>query len=155
MGGKARTLSLTLAAVGTLICASATADAGGAVALTDGQLDHVTAGSAIVSSSAIAQATGLITIATTGSNSALGSNASVEDGFGSEGGVTVGTAVAYGTNSGAPGDPPASSSTDVSTGGVAQGNFTLTLSGGGKVSAGNMTIQAGFTSVYGVFIPGL
>ena len=44
---------------------------------------------------------------------------------------------------------------DVSTGGVAQGNFPLTLSGGGKVSAGNMTIQAGFTSVYGVFIPGL
>src|SRR5487761_1863213 len=82
MGGKVRTSSLTLAAAGVLLCASSTAHAGGAVALTDGQLDHVTAGSAIVSSSAIAQATGLITIATTGSNSALGSNASVENGFG-------------------------------------------------------------------------
>ena len=155
MAGKKRTLSLTLAAAGMLLCASASARARGPVALTDGQLDHVTSGSAIVLSTAAAQATGLITIATTGSNSALGSNASVEDGFGSEGGVTVGTAVAFGTNSGRMGDPPVSSSTNVTTGGSAQGNFVLIMSGGGTVTTGNVTIQAGFTSVYGVFVPGL
>jgi hypothetical protein len=126
------------------------ARAGSAVPLADAQLDQVTAGSAVVGSAASAQATGLITIANTASNSLIGSNQSVEDGFGSYGGVTVGTAVAYGSNGG-----NASSNTSVTTGGAAQGNFVLNMSGGGKATAGPLTIQAGFTSVYGVFVPGL
>jgi len=150
MAAYRKTLTLSLVAAGATLCGLASANAGKAVALSDGQLDNVTAGSAIVFSNAGAQATGLITMAGTASNSALGSNASVEDGFGSEGGVTVGSAVAYGSNGGG-----ATSSTNVATGGAAQGNFVLNISGGGKVTAGPLTIQAGFTSVYGVFVPGL
>lgn len=149
MARKLRTLTLSLAAGGALLCASAGARAGKPVALTDGQLDHVTAGSAIVFSTAAAEATGKITAASTGSNSAFGSTQGVEDGFGSEGGISTGSAVAFGMN----GNP--SSSTNVTTGGAVQGNFTLVISGGGKVIAGGLTVQAGFTSVYGVFVPGL
>ncbi|MGA8758936.1 MAG: hypothetical protein WB611_22015 [Stellaceae bacterium] len=138
-----------------MLFAVAAANAGGKVALSDNQLDSVTAGSAIVYSNAAAQATGLITIATTGSGSALGSNTGVEDGFGSNGGVSIGTAVSYGTDGAAQGYPPATSTTSVTTGGSAQGNFVLDMSGGGQVTAGPLTIQAGFTSVYGVYVPGL
>jgi hypothetical protein len=153
-------------AAASLVALAPGAYAGGAVALTDGQLDHVSAGSAIVSSSADAAATGLKAYANTLSNSALGTNKSVEDGFGSEGGVSSGVAVAWGLNplgnsngnglttNGTPAPPP-TSNTAVTTGGVAQGNFTLTISGAMTSSALGQTIQVGTTSVYGVFVPGL
>jgi len=150
MSRYTKTLTSALVTASVALGGLAGANAGTAVPLSDRQLDNVTAGSAITFGSAVAQATGLITMAGTASNSAIGSTASVEDGFGSEGGVTVGSAVAYGSNGGG-----ATSSTDVQTGGAAQGNFVLNMSGGGKVTAGPLTIQAGFTSVYGVFVPGL
>lgn len=155
MAKKAKTLTVALAGAGAWLFVAATANAGGPVSLTDSQLDHVTAGSALVFSNTAAQATGLITVANTGSGSALGTNGSVEAGFGSNGGLTVGDAVAYGTNGAATGYPPATSNTAVTTGGSAQGNFVLDFAGGGTVTAGPLTIQAGFTSVYGVFVPGL
>jgi len=152
-----RTLSLTLTAAGALWWASAGAYAGGKVALTDGQLDRVTSGSAIVFSSVDAQATGLAASASTLSSSILGTNQGVEEGFGSVGGETSGTAVAWGLNplGNGNGAPTPTSSTNVTTGGAAQGNFTLTIGGSGMSSALGQTIQVGTTSVYGVFVPGL
>jgi hypothetical protein len=149
--------SLVLTAAGALLWASADALAGGKVALSDAQLDHVTSGSALVFSSADAAATGLSPMANTLSSSILGTNQGVEDGFGSVGGVASGVAVAWGLNplGNQNGAAPPTSSTNVTTGGVAQGNFTLTISGGGTSSALGQTIQVGTTSVYGVFVPGL
>jgi len=140
---------VSFASASMLLFAAGLAQAGGPVALTDRQLDGVTASSAIVFGTSSALATGLIAQGTSQSTSAIGTNPSVENGFGAYGGVSEGSADALGIN----GSP--SSSTDVQTGGAAQGNFVLNLSGGGKLSTGNFTIQAGFTSVYGVFVPGL
>jgi hypothetical protein len=138
-----------------VLCASTIANAGGAVALGDGQLDRVTAGGALVFSTADAQATGLITQASAGANSAFGSNLGVQDGFGSEAGVASGTAVSLGSSGQAKGGPPATSSTAVTTGGAPEGNFTMTITANRTSSALGLTIQGGFTFVYGVFVPGL
>jgi len=142
-------------AAGTLLCVSGLANAGGPVALTDGQLDRATAGGALVFSTADAQATGLILQASSGANSAFGSNAGVQDGFGSEAGVASGTAVSLGSNGQAKSGPPATSSTAVTTGGVPEGNYTMTFTANRTSSALGLTVQGGFTFVYGVFIPGL
>ena len=147
----------SLFAASALLHAPNIAQAGGAIALSDGQLERVTAGSAIVFSTADAAATGLKAYGNTLSSSIVGSNASVEDGFGSESGNTSGVAVAWGLNplGDRAGAPPPSSSTDVTTGGAAQGNFTMNISAGGTSSALGQTIQVGIRSVYGVFVPGL
>ncbi|HJU19090.1 MAG TPA: hypothetical protein VJ770_21755 [Stellaceae bacterium] len=152
-----KAFSPTLAAAGALLWASAGAYAGAPVALTDHQLDHVTAGSAIVFSNADAQATGLNVSATTLSNSILGTNQGVENGFGSEGGVGSSVAVAWGLNplGNSGGAPPPSSSTSATSGGAAQGNFTLSIGGSGTSSALGQTIQISTTAVYGAFVPGL
>jgi hypothetical protein len=156
VAASTKTLIFFSAAAGVLLCMSTIADAGGPVSLTDSQLEHVTAGSAIVFSTADAQATGLKTSATTLSNSILGTNPSVEDGFGSEGGVSSGVAVASGLNpfGNKSGAPAPTMSTNVTTGGTAQGNFTQGFSVGTTNTGLGQTIQIGFTSVYGAFIPG-
>jgi hypothetical protein len=146
---RALTTIPSLATIGVVLFGPANASAGPPVSLSDRQLDGVTAGSALVDGVATAQATGLITIAGTQSNSAIGSNQSVEEGFGSYGGVTVGSANAFGLNGNA------GSSTDVATDGAAQGNVVLNMSSGGKFTSGSFTYQAGYTAVYGVFVPGL
>jgi hypothetical protein len=148
-------LIFPLAAVTALLCVSANADAGGPVALTDGQLDRVTASGALVFSTADAQAAGLIVQASSGANSAFGSNQGVQDGFGSESGLATGTAVSLATNGAAKGGPAATSSTSVTTGGFPEGNYTMTITANRTSSALGLTIQGGFTFVYGVFIPGL
>jgi hypothetical protein len=153
----AKMLTVALAGAGVWIGVAAGADAGSPVPLTDHQLDHVTAGSAIVTSSADAAATGLNVMASTLANSILGTNQGVEDGFGSEGGVGSSVAVAWGLNplGNSNGAPPATSSTNATSGGAAQGNYTLTIGGGATSSALGQTIQVSTTSVYGVFVPGL
>jgi hypothetical protein len=138
-----------------LLFATATAHAGAPKLLTDGQLDGVTAGGALVFSTADAQAAGLITMASTGANSVIGSNPGVELGFGSESGIASGTAVSLASNGAAKGAPPATSGTNVTTGGAPEGNLTMVISANRTSSALGLTIQGGFTFVYGVFIPGL
>jgi hypothetical protein len=157
MPGSTKTLTFLWLAAGVLLCTSALAYAGGPIALQDSQLERITAGSALVSSSADAQATGLKAFSSTLSGSILGTNQGVENGFGSEGGVTSGAAVAWGLNplGNSTGAAPPTSSTNVTTAGVAQGNFTLTIGGGGTSSALGQTIQVGTMSVFGVFVPGL
>lgn len=156
-----KSLTKTLVGAGALLAISiaplANARAAGPVPLTDGELDHVSAGSALVTSSVDAQATGLNVMATTVSNSILGTNQGVEPGFGSVGGIASGSAVAWGLNplGNSNGLPPPTSSTNVTTAGVAQGNFNVTIGGNATSSALGQTIQVGTTSVYGVFIPGL
>ena len=138
-----------------LLLASASAHAGALKPLTDGQLDGVTAGGALVFSAADAQAAGLITMASAGANSVFGSNQGVENGFGSESGIASGTAVSLASNGAAQGAPPPTSATSVTTGGVAEGNYTMVISANRTSSALGLTIQGGFTFVYGVFVPGL
>jgi len=147
-------LIFSLAGIGGMLCGSAIAYAGGAIPLGDSQLDRVTASGALVFSTADAQATGLIVQASSGANSAFGSNTGVQDGFGSEAGLASGTAVALGSSGQAKGGP-ATSSTSVTTGGVPEGNYTMTITANRTSSALGLTIQGGFTFVYGVFVPGL
>ena len=148
-------LTFSFAAVSAVLCVSPIANAGGPISLSEKQLDRVTASGALVFSTADAQATGLITQASAGANSVFGSNAGVQDGFGSEAGLSSGTAVSLGSNGQAKGAPPATSNTSVTTGGVPEGNFTMTFTANKTSSALGLTIQGGFTFVYGVFIPGL
>jgi len=155
-------LPAILAAAIAVLSISGVANAGGPVALTDGQLDRVTAGDTSVFANAGSLATGLIVQGTTGTSTVVGSNQGVEDGFGSSGGVALGTAVAFtagqATPAGCAAVPstcPSSSSTNVTTGGTTAGNFTQSFTGGGTATAGGLTIQVGYTAVYGVFVPGL
>lgn len=117
------------------VFATATAHAGAVKLLTDGQLDGVTAGGALVFSTADAQAAGLITMASTGANSVIGSNPGVEFGFGSESGIASGTAVSLASNGAAKGAPPATSGTNVTTGGAPEGNSTMVISANSTSSA--------------------
>jgi len=147
-----------LAALGTMLIGvfgTATAQAGDLQPLSDRQMDRVSAGGALVFSTADALAVGLITQASAGANSAFGSNTGVQDGFGSEAGLATGEAVSFASNGARKGGPPPSGGTSVMTGGVPEGNYTMAISANRTSSALGLTIQGGFTFVYGVFVPGL
>ena len=156
MKNKNSASAIGLTAATLLLVSLTSAQAGGPVPLSDRQLDQATAGGVFVFSNADAQALAAYrTMATTGSNTIAGTNEGVQQGFQSEGGLASGVAVSYGTNGASKNSAPPTSDTSVTTGGVADGNFTLPISGGGKVSALGLTIQSSFTSVYGVWVPGL
>jgi hypothetical protein len=151
-----KTRNLVLTAAGVLLCTWSIARADGPSRLSDLQLDGVTAGGIFVFSSSDADALAAYrTIAMAAANTIAGTNVGVQEGFQSEGGLATGHAVSFGTNGADQGAAPPTSSTNVTTGGVASGNYTLTISGGGTTSALGLTIQVGMTSVYGVWVPGL
>jgi len=141
-----------LIVAGAMLSIPAIAEAGGPTPLTDTQLDRISAGGVIVYGNAASQANGLIAIATTGTNSIYGSSPGTIGGSISEAGIALATAIAFDEGQ-APGDPPPSSNTAASTGGTAEGNFTMTITGGGKATAGGLTIQVSFTAVYGASGP--
>jgi len=143
------------AASGALLVLSTTAHAGSPTQLTDRQLDGVTAGAFVVFSSADGQSTGLITMGSSNANSVVGSNPSVVNGFGSEGGIATGEATSFGSDGNSTSAPPATSGTSVVTGGTPEGNYNIVISANRTSSAGGLTIQGGFTSVYNAVIPGL
>jgi len=145
-----RLSAITLA----LLLAAASAQAGSPQQLTDGQLDRVTAGFG-VSSSADEQATGLITMGSSSANSVVGSIPTVVAGFDTQGGIASGEATSFGSNGAGTGLPPATSSTSVTTGGTPDGNYNIVITTNRTSSAGGLTIQGGFTSVYSAIIPGL
>lgn len=127
--------------------------AGSPVALSDAQLDHITAGGANVSSSADAQAAGVLSLTGTYVNSIVAGGQSPypqQPAFSTSAGASDGTAVSVGSNLSQQNAPPASSGTSVTTGGSAQGNqvinhtFNYTAHGVGRV-----TFQTGWTFVYG------
>jgi hypothetical protein len=146
---------LGLAAAGLLLCGSTGALAHNPVTLTDGQLDIVTAGSAVViGASSDAQAMGALSLTQTTGDTFAVQGASPYPGqpdLGPSAGVAEGTAVAQGNSLGS--KWPASTSTNVTTVGAVGGNqmfnFTrnLTIYGGGGVQ-----IQFGLTFVYGAWV---
>jgi hypothetical protein len=143
-------VSLFASAVGI----SSMAWGGSPVELTNAQLDHITAGSATVAGSVNAQATGLLALTTTSTNSYAVGGASPypgQPGFTTSAGLVDGTAVAVGTNLGQ-GGAPASSTTSVNTAGAATGNQVLTSTVNVTVhGVGGVTAQGGWTFVYGAW----
>jgi len=151
-----KSVSFCVVATGLCLSITASAWADNLVALTDQQLDRVTAGGAAVAAITDAQAAGVLTLTSTTANSLVVPGPSPypgQPGLAPTGGAADGTALAVGTNLGLGGEPPASSNTAVATGGVANGNqvvnstFNQTVNG-----AGGVRFQAGWTFVYGAWI---
>jgi hypothetical protein len=152
-----RTSFLGLAAAGAVLCGAAAARADGPMVLTPRQLDRVTAGSsAIVISSTDAQASGVVSLATTTSNSVVTGGVQPFAGqpnLTNTGGAADGTALAVGTNLGFSGNPAPSTGTSVVTAGAADGNLVVNSTINHTVQgAGGVTFQAGWTFVYGAWV---
>jgi hypothetical protein len=135
------------------LMSAAGVQAGGAVALTDAQLDSVSAGDAFTTGTANGQATGLYTIGFSGTTAdTTGSNSP----WGGSGGSSSGVAVAVGSNFTSPG----TASTSVTTGGTASGNFVVTevvtdkTLSGGPIGGNGVSFSAGYTYTFGALIPG-
>jgi hypothetical protein len=143
---KASTRSVV--AIGALLCLANIADAGGPIALTDVQLDRVTGSGVGVASSAAATSQALWTSTQTNTNAIFAGVPGAQDGLAS------GTAVSYGTNFANTNAPPPSQNTNVSTDGAAGGNLVVTMSNNTTLSALGLTVQTGFTSVYGAVVLG-
>lgn len=130
--------------------------AGTPVQLTNTQLDRVTAGGASVFGSADAAATGVLTMATTETNSLVSTGLSPnpqQPAFASTGGAVDGTSLAVGTNLSTQSSTAPSTSTSVATGGSAQGNQVVTSTFNHTThGAGGVTFQVGWTYVYGGWV---
>jgi hypothetical protein len=139
-----------------VVSVSPVARAGGPLALSDSQLDGVTAGEAIVVSSVNAQANGVLALTQTGSNSIVAGGLAPfkgQPGLTDDAGAADGSATAVGTNLAVQGDPPASSGTSVTTGGSAVGNLVVNSTYNQTFhGAGGVTFQAGWTFVYGAWV---
>ena len=155
MGSVTRISVTGFVSAGLLLCGTVGALANGPATLTDRQLDRVTAG-AILGGSSDAQAAGVFALTGTTSNSFLTRDASQfpgQPGLAATGGVSEGTAVSLGTNLGVQGEPPASGTTSVVTGGRADGNFVVNFTVNQTVhGAGGVTFQAGWTFVFGAWV---
>lgn len=156
MEALTRVSGVTLATTGLILCSTMSAFAGGRLALTDGQLDRITAGGGIVVSTTDAAAFGVVGLTATTSNSVVGQGVSPYPGqpqLGVTAGAADGTALAVGTNLGRTGQPPSSSATNVQTAGVADGNLLINSTINQTVhGAGGVTFQAGWTFVYGAWV---
>jgi hypothetical protein len=145
-----------LVAAGPLLCGAGSALAGSPMALSNDQLDRVTAGAATVASSVNAQALGALALTTTTSNSIVAGGIAPypgQPGLTDDTGAADGTAVAVGTNVGLQGEPPPSSSTSVTTSGSANGNLVITSTINRTIQgAGGVTLQAGWTFVSGNWV---
>ena len=151
-----RKCALGVAAAGTVFCGAITALAGSPLVLTNDQLDHVTAGEAVVASSVDAQAVGALALTSTTSNSLVAGGVAPykgQPGLTDDTGATDGTAVAVGANVGLPNQPPPSSSTAVTTAGSATGNMVITSTfNQTSHGAGGVTLQTGWTFVSGAWV---
>jgi hypothetical protein len=151
-----QTLALGVTSAATVLCSAMIALADGPIVLTNQQLDRVTAGVAIVSSSTDAQAAGVFALGTTTSNSVVGGGLAPfkgQPGLTDDTGAADGTATAVGTNLGVTGAPAPSSSTAVTTAGAANGNLIINSTFNYTVhGAGGVTFQAGWTFVSGSWV---
>jgi hypothetical protein len=138
----------SVVAIGALLCLANIADAGGPIALTDVQLDRVTGSGVTIASDSAATSQALWTSTQTNTSTIA---ARVP---GAQGGLASGTAVSYGTNFANTNAPPPSQNTNVSTDGTVGGNLVVTTSNNTTLSALGLTIQTGFTSVYGAVVLG-
>jgi hypothetical protein len=145
-----------LAAAGSLLCGAVTAAAHDPMTLTNDQLDRVTAGAAVVTSSTDAQAAGVIALTNTTSNSVVAGGTSPfkgQPGLTNTAGAADGTSVAVGTNLGLQGEPPPSSATSVKTAGAADGNLVIISTFNYTVQGvGGVTAQVGWTFVSGSWV---
>ena len=144
---------VSFAAANMLVFAAGLAQAGGPMALTDSQLDGVTAGSAFVAATATGQSTGLYTQGGTQTFAAVtGSN----NPFGGEAGLASGSAFTSGSNLISPG----TATTSVVTNGGASGNlvYVVTVNDqtleGGPVQGSGWSFSSGYTYVVGGLVPG-
>jgi hypothetical protein len=133
-----------------LALSGAAAAAAGPTALSDSQLDGVTAGATVVAS-VDAAALGALSLAdTTSTTFATRAFSGDQPGLGVTAGAADGVAVAMGSNEGRTGAGPSGATTNVQTAGVAGGNRVInntvnyTVQGAGGVQA-----QIGWTFVYG------
>jgi hypothetical protein len=154
MKALSRTMIAGLASAGLALCGAVGA-AAQSTPLADAQLDSVTAGGVTVGSLTGSSGAGSLVITGTTANTIAVHGASSNPGqpfTGISAGLADGTAVAVGTNVGLA-QEPTSASTNVQTGGVADGNFQYsstvnqTLQGPGGVQA-----TVGWTFAAGAFI---
>jgi len=153
MKGHAHISILGVIATGLTVCGPVGAFAAGPTALTDRELDSITAGAATVVGSSDAAAQGALAITATSGNSIVVPEAPPNPdnpGLHNTGGLTDATALAVGANVTDLGAPPPSASTSVTTAGAASGNQVITSSVNQTVTgAGGVQFQAGWTFVYG------
>jgi hypothetical protein len=135
----------SVVAIGALLCLANIADAGEPIALTDVQLDRVTGSGVTIASGSAATSQALWTSTQTNTSTIVARVPGAE----TQGGLASGTAVSYGTNFANTNAPPPSQNTNVSTDGTVGGNLVVTTSNNTTLSALGLTIQTGFTSVYG------
>lgn len=145
-----KTMALSLAAATALLCVPMVADAGSPVALTDGQLDRVTAaqGGPAGLVSAAAMGLGLFAIGNTSTTAVTEVGDSPFDGSGAQ---VTGVAVGIGKN----GVSPGQSSASVSTFTEAPGNFVLNGGWNMTVYGLGVTLQVGVSSSVGDLVPGM
>ena len=150
MSPSIKRITVSLAATSVLLCAAMVADAGGVVALTDRQLDNVTAAQGGPSATAAAgvAASGLTTLGNTDTVAVTGVGDSP---FGGSNAAAVGVAFSVGRN----GAIPAGSSTAVTTVTEAPGNFVVNIGWNQTIYGPGITFQAGASSSVGLLVPGM
>jgi hypothetical protein len=142
--------ALSAVATSALLCVSTAADAGGRVALTDRQLDGVTAsqGGPFAESMAVAAGLGLTTFGGTNTIAITGTADSPFDGSNA---YASGTAFGGGMNGLSPGSGAASATSLTE----APGNVGVTIGFNYTVYGIGTVVQGTFSSSVGTFMPGV
>lgn len=142
--------ALSTVAASALLCVSTAADAGGRVALTDRQLDGVTAsqGGPFAELTAAATGLGLTTFGGTNTIAITGVSNSPFDGSNA---YASGTAYGGGMNGPVPGSGTATATTYTE----APGNVGVTIGYNFTVYGVGTTAQTTFSSSVGLFVPGV
>lgn len=147
-------MALSLIVAGTLSCVSMVARAGGPVALTDNQLDRVTAGQGGPSAASAAAATGLglRVFGGTDTTALTGIGSPGNDGpFGGSNAQATASAFGGGMNGVLPGSGTANAVTATS----APGNLTVNIGWNYTVYGIGTVVQGSVSSSTGLFVPGL
>jgi hypothetical protein len=142
--------ALSTVATIALLCVSTAADAGGRVALTDRQLDGVTASQGGPFAAATASATGL-GLTTFGGTNTIAITGVSDSPFGGSNAYASGTAYGGGMN----GPVAGSGTADATSFTEAPGNVGVTIGYNFTVYGVGTTAQTAFSSSVGIFMPGV
>jgi hypothetical protein len=151
-----KAMALSLATASALLCASTVADAGGPVALTNSQLDSVTAAQGVAGpfagAAAAATGLGLTTFGGTQTTAVTGIGSPGNDGpFGGSNATAVASAYGGGMN----GPTAGSGTADAATLTEAPGNVGVTIGWNYTVYGIGTTLQTSVSSSTGLFVPGV
>jgi len=151
-----KTMAVSVVAAVTVSFASMGADAGGPVALTERQLDNVTAGQGappvFAQSVAAASGLGLITFGGTETTAVTVIGSPGNDGpFGG----STGQATAYAYGGGLNGVLPGSGTASAATATEAPGNLTVNIGRNYTVYGIGTAVQGSISSSTGLFVPGM